>query len=61
MPILSTSSPTAGGMTRTWKNVAELREEVKAARIYDGVHYRNSANVGDDMGRKIGRLVAEKF
>ena len=61
MPILSTSSPTAGGMTRTWKNVSELREEVKAARIYDGVHYRNSANVGDDMGRKIGRLVAEKF
>jgi hypothetical protein len=30
--------------------------EVQLARIYAGVHYRNSTEVGSDMGRKIGAL-----
>lgn len=32
--------------------------EVANARIYDGVHYRNSTEVGLDMGRRIGELAA---
>jgi hypothetical protein len=32
--------------------------EVANARIYDGVHYRNSAEVGTAMGKKIGALTA---
>ncbi len=31
------------------------------ARIYDGVHYRNSAIVANDMGMKVGNLVMDKF
>jgi hypothetical protein len=61
MPTLSTSSPTAGGVTHTWKSVGDLVEEVAMARIYDGVHYRNSAMVGNDLGQKVGKLVVEKF
>jgi hypothetical protein len=34
---------------------------VRMARIYDGVHYRNSTEVGKDMGRKVGALVSQKF
>jgi hypothetical protein len=32
-------------------------EEVSAARIYGGIHYRTSALVGQDMGRRIAELV----
>jgi hypothetical protein len=60
-PTLQTSSPSANGAVREWKSVADFMEEVKMARIYDGVHYRNSANVGNELGMKVGNLVAVKF
>src|SRR5258706_9517920 len=60
-PKLSSSSPTASGMVREWTSVADFMEEVKVARIYDGVHYRNSSNVGNEVGMKVGNLVVEKF
>jgi hypothetical protein len=30
-------------------------------RIYDGVHFRNSAEVGNAMGQKIGEFAANKY
>jgi hypothetical protein len=36
-------------------------QEVANARIYDGVHYRTSTEVGTEMGKKIGKLVAAKY
>jgi hypothetical protein len=33
---------------------------VSSARVYDGVHYRNSTEVGSDMGRRIGAWAASK-
>lgn len=36
-------------------------QEVADARIYDGVHYRNSTEVGLDMGRRIGELAASRL
>jgi hypothetical protein len=30
------------------------------ARIYDGVHYRNSTEVGTAMGKQIGELAVAK-
>jgi hypothetical protein len=61
MPVLSSSSPTANGATREWRTVAEFMDEVKMARIYDGVHYRNSGDVGNDVGQKVGKLAAQTF
>ena len=61
VPTLSSASPTANGAVREWKSVADFMEEVKMARIYDGVHYRNSTVVGNDMGMKVGALVTQKF
>ena len=58
--VLATSSPTANGATRRWDNVEDLMREVANARIYDGVHYRNSAEVGLAMGRRIGELATAR-
>jgi hypothetical protein len=60
-PKLSSSSPTAPGAVRSWSQVDDLVEEVAHARIYDGVHYRNSTEVGMAMGKKIGEFVAGKY
>ena len=58
-PVLTSASPTAGGAVRTWTSVADFIKEVAAARIYDGVHYRNSTEVGTAMGKKVGELVVK--
>jgi hypothetical protein len=57
-PTLRTRSPTAPGMERSWSNVDDFVAEVAVARIYDGVHFRNSTEVGTAMGKKIGALAA---
>ena len=57
-PTLSTTSPTAPGVVRSWTSIDDFVAEVANARIYDGVHYRNSAEVGTAMGKKIGALTA---
>jgi hypothetical protein len=57
-PTLSTTSPTAPGVVRSWTSIDDFVVEVANARIYDGVHYRNSAEVGTAMGKKIGALTA---
>ena len=61
MPTLTTSSPTANGATRSWTSIEAFMQEVANARIYDGVHYRNSTEVGTAMGKKIGALAASKL
>jgi len=60
-PKLSSTSSTAGGVERTWASVDEFVREVAVARIYDGVHYRNSTQVGSAMGKKIGELAVKSF
>jgi hypothetical protein len=60
VPVLSTSSPTAKGATRSWTSTADFMQEVALARIYDGVHYRNSTVVGSAIGKQVGELVVVK-
>jgi hypothetical protein len=60
-PRLSTTSPTLPGVTRTWSSVDAFTQEVINARIYDGVHYRNSGEVGNALGAKVGEVVAAKL
>ena len=61
VPKLSSTSPTAPGAVRTWTSVADFVREVAEARIYDGVHFRNSTEVGTAMGKKIGELAAKSL
>jgi hypothetical protein len=60
-PRLSSASPTADGAVRTWNTVGDFVQEVALGRIYDGVHYRNSTEVGAAMGRKIGELAVRRL
>jgi hypothetical protein len=61
VPKLTSTSSTAGGAVRTWATVGDFVQEVAVARIYDGVHYRNSTEVGAAMGKEIGELAAKRY
>jgi hypothetical protein len=61
MPMLTTTSPTAKGAIRRWASADEFVREVNEARIYGGMHYRNSTEVGAAMGKKVGELAVMKF
>ncbi|MEW6591291.1 MAG: vanadium-dependent haloperoxidase [Pseudomonadota bacterium] len=56
VPRLTTTSPTANGAVRSWTTIEGFVQEVSEARIYDGVHFRTSTEVGTELGRKIGEL-----
>ncbi len=58
MPVLTTTSPTANGASRRWATIYDFTREVSQARIYEGVHYRTSTEVGDAMGKRVGDLAA---
>jgi len=61
MPVLNTISNTLRGVTRYWTHTEDLVQEVAAARIYDGVHFRSAADVGIRMGEQVGSLVASAY
>jgi hypothetical protein len=61
VPVLTTTSPSAKGAARSWTNLDEFTREVADARIYEGVHYRTSTDVGIAMGKQIGDLAVQKF
>lgn len=54
IPAVKLTSTTAPGVTRSFVKLSDYVAEVINARIYDGVHYRTSGEVGADMGRRIG-------
>jgi hypothetical protein len=58
---LTMTSPTAPGAVHNWPNIEAYATEVSVARIYGGLHYRNSTTVGKAMGKKIGELACQNF
>jgi len=50
------TSPTLPGVTRSWERIADVVEEISNARVWGGIHFRNSTRVGEDMGRAIGEF-----
>jgi transposase InsO family protein len=61
LPMLSTTSATANGAARRWSSIDAFVQEVGNARVFDGVHYRFSTEVGAEMGRRIGTLAVQRF
>jgi len=61
IPVFTMTSPTAPGVTRKWTSVRDWADEISAARIYGGIHYRNSTMVGQAMGKQIGELTVQNF
>jgi len=58
---LSTTSNTAPGVTRRWTSTEAVVQEVSMARIWAGVHYRTSTEVGNRMGEQVGAMVAAAY
>ena len=50
------SSPGAPNVVHSWERISDFVDEVSNARVWAGLHYRNSTVVGTAMGRKIGDL-----
>ena len=59
VPAIEMTSPTAPGVTHRWTRIGDYVEEVDNARIWGGIHYRNSTQVGEAMGRSIGALAVK--
>jgi hypothetical protein len=61
LPMLSATTYLAKGPARTWTKIDDFIQEVSNARVYDGVHFRNSTEVGTAMGKQVGGLAAAKL
>ena len=61
MPVLTTSSPSAKGAVRRYDSIQSLVQEVGNARIWGGIHYRTSTDVGAEMGRSVGALAVARM
>jgi hypothetical protein len=55
--LIVATSPTSPGFERRWTTFSEGVEEVIEARIYSGIHYRSSDEVGARVGRTVARFV----
>jgi PAP2 superfamily protein len=47
-----------GGLIRNYANVAEIHAEEGNARVWGGMHFRNSTEVGTALGSKVGKYTA---
>jgi hypothetical protein len=52
---------TVTGTTHVFENTDDLRAEIINARVYGGMHYRNSVEVGARMGEQVADWVAYRF
>ena len=55
--VIVATSPTNAGFERRWTTFSEGVDEVIEARIYSGMHYRTSDEVGARLGRKVAHFV----
>ena len=55
VPIVVTQT----GVTRRWNTFSEAVREVIDARVYSGIHFRNSDEVGARMGRQVAQFVSK--
>jgi PAP2 superfamily len=61
VPTFTMSSTTAPGVNRKFSRLSDYVAEVVNARIYDGVHYRTSGEVGAAMGRENGQYAVQNY
>src|SRR5262249_55674048 len=57
-PIAMTSAAVPG-VTHRWTKISDYVDEVSNARVWGGVHYRNSTEGGRPMGTRIGQLAVD--
>ena len=55
------SAPGYPGFTWTFDRFSDAAAQVLEARIWAGIHFRNSCNVGAEQGMKISSYVLDNF
>ncbi|MCA1686327.1 MAG: vanadium-dependent haloperoxidase, partial [Planctomycetia bacterium] len=60
-PRLTATSPTSPGAVRSWTRPEDFVREVADARVWGGIHFRTSTEIGSAMGKKIGELAEKEF
>ena len=48
------------GMQRHFNSFQEAAAEASISRVYGGIHYRNSVDVGAEAGKKVGSYIIQK-
>ena len=61
VPTIAMTSTTSPSVTRRWTRIADYVTEVDRARVWGGVHFRSSTEVGEAMGRKIGERAVRDY
>ena len=61
LPEFTLTTPTAAGVIHRWTRLQDYIEEPSNARIWSGIHYRFSTEVGAAMGRKIGEYTVQNY
>jgi hypothetical protein len=55
--VIEATSPQNVGFVRHWQTFSEGAQEVIDARVFSGIHFRNSDEVGARIGRQVARFV----
>ena len=55
------SAPGYAGFTWTFDRFSDAAAQVLEARIWAGIHFRNSCNVGAEQGMKISSYLLDNF
>ena len=61
VPAFTLTSTTAPGVTRRFDKLSDYVAEVVDARVYDGVHYRTSGEIGARLGQRVGEYVVQNY
>jgi hypothetical protein len=61
VPVPAYTSPGKPGQVRSVPALSALVAEMWDARVFGGMHFRNSNHVGADLGRQTAELVIAKF
>ncbi len=56
-----TSELEFGVANRSFKSVRDASNEAGASRVYGGIHFKHSCDVGHDEGVKVGQLVLQRL
>ena len=56
-----TTSPTVPGVTRNYASFDGYAQEGAEARIFGGMHFRNSLEVGSHQGRQVAEWVLQRY
>jgi len=55
--VIDATSSTNPGFVRHWQTFSQGVDEVVDARVYSGIHFRNSDEVGARLGRQVAKFV----